>query len=89
MRHATAGRLDDIEARLDEEAAERRRALARLRRLYAGTQDALAAEMLAAATAGDGATARRPCALASRQQRSLHQRARIPGMVTRPASAGR
>jgi len=52
-------RLQELEARLDHETAQRRRALARLRRLFAGTDDALATEMLAAATTGDVAIARR------------------------------
>jgi len=52
-------RLQELEARLDQEAAQRRRALARLRRLFAGTDDAPVTEMLAAATAGDVAVARR------------------------------
>jgi DNA-binding transcriptional MerR regulator len=52
-------RLREFETRLDQEAAQRRRALARLRRLLADTDDALAMEMLAAATTGDISVVRR------------------------------
>jgi DNA-binding transcriptional MerR regulator len=51
-------RLQELEARLDHETAQRRRALARLRRLFA-LRDPLATDMLAAATTGDVAIARR------------------------------
>ena len=58
-RVSALGCLEELEARLDHEAARRRRALARLRRLFSDTDEAPAIEMLAAATAGDVATAHR------------------------------
>jgi DNA-binding transcriptional MerR regulator len=56
---SSLARLEEVEARLEDETAQRRRALARLRRLFADTDDLPATEMLGAATAGGFAAARR------------------------------